>query len=808
MKASNAKDGAGQPSLGMGPKPDVPDIPKAVAPAIAAAAKADDAAAAMDAAGQDLAQAKGAAAAAKQDAARAVKRAKEAADEAAAAGGSPGAAAVPAAKAAALAAQAEEKSLAAAAAADAVADAASRMESAAEDAAKAKQAAQAAAEDAKRLDRNTKNGPGRAPGEGGLFNARRKQNALASPLTGAGLAVAGAALAGLPTGSNLALQGASVGHPGQTFGPGKMSGSEAEPNLPAGLSTAALSRRGEGTMPVPAVEDASKLLPGSHKMGVGSGANANLVGTGSGIGMSKGRFGGDEAGRAGGAGEAHGAGGAHGNAGTTAVTAAGTGVGGAADSSAISTAQNAVETRTAQAAAIKATARAGGSNSRQQASPENLPPTSGTNFDVKVVKAHVRASASSLAMAQILLHRFNDSLYPHTIHCSPGWLPLTNLLSDIRRTTFVVTQHLLRAQELQTSHQLGRFRESSTYLVPAQVAPSQVGKNLTGPLKSWKSALQRRADLVHIAERCQKQSRSLEQMSNESLHMHRAVQTTDCSIPVGFESALHEVYSQLELSTRVHTRVCELLQYRAMKDVLSAWQHSKTGSLKTHYALRNMSTSQEAQLTSAYEEALRAADLAVKVDQQARSDLPEQNAEKEKPPLHFHQPRTQDAKPLGSGGTQPKGHTQVGRSSSPRRNVAPKTSAVVAGVTRGASAVEDCETGDPSLCSPSVHELKKELERLETPTMDSFIQLSIQTMKKPKKGLGSLVKIITQDLVHTLTGLFTRLITEEFTEQMTPLITTSLSDAVKDETIDWLGSRLTKTLSKTLPQTLYFTVRY
>ncbi len=90
-----------------------------------------------------------------------------------------------------------------------------------------------------------------------------------------------------------------------------------------------------------------------------------------------------------------------------------------------------------------------------------------------------------------------------------------------------------------------------------------------------------------------------------------------------------------------------------------------------------------------------------------------------------------------------------------------------------------------------------------------MIQLheAVSTGKKAaKKGLGALVKIMTNDLVHVFTGLFTKVITEEFTDQMSAPITAAVSNAVRDESVNWLTGRVGDSLKATLPRILFFTI--
>jgi len=78
--------------------------------------------------------------------------------------------------------------------------------------------------------------------------------------------------------------------------------------------------------------------------------------------------------------------------------------------------------------------------------------------------------------------------------------------------------------------------------------------------------------------------------------------------------------------------------------------------------------------------------------------------------------------------------------------------------------------------------------------------------KKVKKGLGSLTKIMTGELLHVFTALFTKRITDDFTEFMTPAITAAVSNAALDDSVNYLVSHVGKMTETTLPRTLSATV--
>ena len=67
-------------------------------------------------------------------------------------------------------------------------------------------------------------------------------------------------------------------------------------------------------------------------------------------------------------------------------------------------------------------------------------------------------------------------------------------------------------------------------------------------------------------------------------------------------------------------------------------------------------------------------------------------------------------------------------------------------------------------------------------------------------------KLITNELLHSLTTFFVKEITEEFTYRMTPEIANSVLDSVKGETTNYLATRLSKILDPTLKRSLHFSV--
>eukprot|EP00944_MAST-04C_sp_MAST-4C-sp1_P007721 g7721.t1 len=105
-------------------------------------------------------------------------------------------------------------------------------------------------------------------------------------------------------------------------------------------------------------------------------------------------------------------------------------------------------------------------------------------------------------------------------------------------------------------------------------------------------------------------------------------------------------------------------------------------------------------------------------------------------------------------------------------------------------------------CNPGIAELK---------VKSSFLETAQKARGRPhllgtRTGLGALPKLITNELLHSLTTFFVKEITEEFTYRMTPEIANSVLDSVKGETTNYLATRLSKILDPTLKRSLHFSV--
>ena len=105
-------------------------------------------------------------------------------------------------------------------------------------------------------------------------------------------------------------------------------------------------------------------------------------------------------------------------------------------------------------------------------------------------------------------------------------------------------------------------------------------------------------------------------------------------------------------------------------------------------------------------------------------------------------------------------------------------------------------------CNPGIAELKAKT---------SFLETNQKARGRPhllgiRTGLGALPKLITNELMHSMTTFFVKEVTEEFTYRMTPEIANSVLDSVKGETINYLATRLSKILDATLKRSLYFSV--
>ena len=77
---------------------------------------------------------------------------------------------------------------------------------------------------------------------------------------------------------------------------------------------------------------------------------------------------------------------------------------------------------------------------------------------------------------------------------------------------------------------------------------------------------------------------------------------------------------------------------------------------------------------------------------------------------------------------------------------------------------------------------------------------------KKEVGLGSIPKMVTQELVHSLTTMFTKLITEEMTEILAPNIHSSIINQVGHPAIAFITEKLTYALIHALPKLLTFTI--
>ena len=77
---------------------------------------------------------------------------------------------------------------------------------------------------------------------------------------------------------------------------------------------------------------------------------------------------------------------------------------------------------------------------------------------------------------------------------------------------------------------------------------------------------------------------------------------------------------------------------------------------------------------------------------------------------------------------------------------------------------------------------------------------------KKEVGLGSIPKMVTQELVHSLTTMFTKLITEEMTEILAPNIHSSIINQVGHPAIAFITEKLTYALINALPGLLTFTI--
>ena len=287
-KKVGGANGAGQPTLGMGPKPDVAaGAPK---PSLAAAA-ADGAAvakAALDTAKKDLAKAEVAAEVTKEQAAKDVSTAKIASSKASSGGGGGGPAAE--AKAAVLAGKAESSAVAAAQAADMAADASKANAVAASNYAKAE------AEERKLKKKDDDN----AGGIGGNGSGPKANNGElpAGAAGAAGAAAAGAAGGAGRAGGAAAAAGSmptsapGLGVPNKNIGVGadilKESGKDQEKknakNIPApqigGLDGGAAqsgagSNIGDSMLPSNKVQGANSKIAEVQKEGSGSNTNSD-----------------------------------------------------------------------------------------------------------------------------------------------------------------------------------------------------------------------------------------------------------------------------------------------------------------------------------------------------------------------------------------------------------------------------------------------------------------------------------------------------------------------------------------------------
>lgn len=119
-------------------------------------------------------------------------------------------------------------------------------------------------------------------------------------------------------------------------------------------------------------------------------------------------------------------------------------------------------------------------------------------------------------------------------------------------------------------------------------------------------------------------------------------------------------------------------------------------------------------------------------------------------------------------------------------------------------------------CKPGIKELEAKTSFLEVDSeLESTSATQLKTLTSARgrphlngvrTGLGALPKLITNELMHSLTSFFIKEITEEFTYRMTPQIANSVVNSVKGETINYLAHRLGRILSQLLKRALYFSV--
>eukprot|EP00943_MAST-04B_sp_MAST-4B-sp1_P003585 g3585.t1 len=119
-------------------------------------------------------------------------------------------------------------------------------------------------------------------------------------------------------------------------------------------------------------------------------------------------------------------------------------------------------------------------------------------------------------------------------------------------------------------------------------------------------------------------------------------------------------------------------------------------------------------------------------------------------------------------------------------------------------------------CDPGIKQLDPKTSFLEVESeLQSTSATQLRTLTRARgrphlngirTGLGALPKLITNELMHSLTSFFIKEITEEFTYRMTPQIANSVVNSVKGETMNYLAHRMKRILSQLLKRALYFSV--
>ena len=251
--------------------------------------------------------------------------------------------------------------------------------------------------------------------------------------------------------------------------------------------------------------------------------------------------------------------------------------------------------------------------------------------------------------------------------------------------------------------------------------------------------------------------------------------------------------------------MCKLTVGDALDMAKLAWVKArikKIDSAKNHHVyLKDMAI----YIGSLYEDALKAADLLVKNDEietkRVKTVRSTANGMNSMESHHRAKPKAK-AKPVNVPEKKP--ITKPKKKKLPYKNP---------GKIYDDVPVKPCKSPN---CNPGIKELDAktsfvEVESRVESTSASELKILSRARGRPhlngvRTGLGALPKLITGELMHSLTSFFIKEITEEFTYRMTPQIANSVVNSVKGETINYLAHRMKRILSALLKRALYFSV--